>query len=217
MLSISTRLILVRHGASRSTEIQIVAGHLGCRGLSSEGVLQSERLSRRWLLKPPFDDEHPFGGAYSSMMRRSQETALIALSPLGLTLTATSCGLCEIHPGVTDAMTWKEVAAKFGEFDVFSNPELPIAPGAESWNQMRARVTEFLESLVLMHLGPTILIFTHKGVIDATLEAWLKGSPSDFADGPQNTSLTTWIVEVGEHGKVQPVLASYDDASHLTN
>ncbi len=217
MLSLSTRLILVRHGASRSTEIQIVAGHSGCRGLSAEGVLQSERLSRRWLLEPPFDDEHPFGGAYSSMMRRSQETARIALSPLGLVLNGTSCGLCEIHPGVTDGMTWKEVAEKFGEFDVFGNPDVPIARGAESWNEMRIRVIGFLESLVLAHLGETILIFTHKGVIDATLEAWLKGSPYDLAVGPQNTSLTTWIVEVGEHGKVQPALASYDDVSHLSN
>lgn len=182
-----------------------------------EGVLQSERLSRRWLLGTPFDEEYPFGGAYSSMMRRSQETAHIALSPLGIPLTGASCGLCEIHPGITDGMTWKEVAEKFGEFNIFANPEVPIALGAESWNEMRGRVIDFLESLVRRHLGQTILIFTHKGVIDATMEVWFKRPPSNFAPGPQNTSLTTWMVGIGEHGKVRPVLATYDDVSHLSS
>lgn len=193
----------------------MVAGHQGCRGLSVEGVLQAECLSRRWLLEPPFDQHHPFGGAYSSTMRRSVETALIAISPMGISLDGSSCGLCEIHPGVTDGMSWREVADKFGDFDIFSNPESPIAPGAESWNQMRERAINFIESLILRHRGQTVLIFTHQGVIDVTLEVWLGRSQPRPASFSQNTGLTTWSVEISELGELHPVLNSFNDTSHL--
>ncbi len=192
-----------------------MGGHSGCRGLSVEGVLQSERLSRRWLRNPPFNHQLPFGGAYSSIMRRAQETASIVLSTLGVSLSGASCDLCEIHPGVTDGMSWKDVAEKFGEIDVFANPDKPIAPGAESWNQMRDRVIRFLSFVARRHAGETVLIFTHKGVVDATIEAWLNVSPRALGIGTSNTGVTTWLMQTNEHGGFAPVLISYNDSSHL--
>ena len=211
----ATRLVLVRHGASRSTEIQIVGGHLGCRGLSVEGVFQSERLSRRWLRNPPFDKQFPYGGAYSSVMRRSQETAVIVLSSLGLSLNGSSCDLCEIHPGVTDAITWKEVSEKYQGADMLTDPSIPIALGGESWNQMSLRVVDFFSRIVYRHRGQTVIAFTHNGVIDATLERWLRGSPRGAGLGSEPTGITTWILETDGHGEFRPTLVSYNDFSHL--
>ncbi|MDA8081472.1 MAG: histidine phosphatase family protein [Actinomycetota bacterium] len=211
----ATRLVLVRHGASRSTEIQIVGGHLGCRGLSVEGVFQSERLSRRWLHNPPFDMQFPYGGAYSSVMRRSQETAVIVLSPMGLSLDGSSCDLCEVHPGVTDAITWKEVSEKYQGRDMLADPSIPIALGGESWNQMSLRVVDFFSRIVYRHRGQTVIAFTHNGVIDATLERWLRGSPRGVGLGSEPTGITTWIVETGGNGEFRPTLVSYNDFSHL--
>ena len=209
-----TRLVLVRHGASRSTEIETVGGHIGCRGLSAEGVLESERLSRRWLRDPPFDEELPFGGAYSSSMRRSGETANIVLSVLGLELDGSSCDLCEIHPGVTDGLSWNVVAEEFGSIDVFGEPDEPIAPAAESWNQMRDRVAGFLVQLTKRHRDKTVLIFTHKGVVDATVETWLEVSPRSFG-GVKNTGITVWLVKTEDDGSMSSQLVTYGDFAHL--
>lgn len=214
-LSFSTRLVLVRHGASRSTELQIVAGHSGCRGLSVDGVFQSELLSRWWLKNPPYDQQFPYGAAYSSVMRRSYETGLIVMSQLGLGLDGSNCELCEIHPGVTDGLSWKEVSERYDGFDVLANPNSPIAPGGESWRQMRERVTRHLLRLARKHRGRTVLIFTHRGVIDATLEEWLHGSTTGLMQSAENTALTTWTLEVSDRGKTNFVLNSHNDISHL--
>ncbi len=211
----TTKLVLVRHGASRSTEIEIVGGHSGCRGLSVEGVLQSERLSRRWLRNPPFDRDLAFGGAYCSSMRRAQDTAAIVLSTLELSLTGSSCDLCEIHPGVADGMSWTDVAEKFGQIDVFADPDKSIAPGAESWNQMRDRVMRFLSLLAEKHRDETVLVFAHKGVIDATVATWLNGSPRVLGAGTGNTGITTWLVRTDGRGAIDPALISYNDCGHL--
>lgn len=205
----------MRHGASRSTELEIVGGHLGCRGLSADGVLQCERLSSRWLQAPPFDDEFPYGAAYSSKMRRSLETAMLVMSPLGLALDGVYCELCEIHPGVTDGMPWSEVAEKFGDVATLHDPSEPIAPGGESWNQMTARACGLLRLLSERHRGETVLVFTHRGVVEATREGWLGSKTQTLGQGVDNTGLTTWIVETDDNGLFKATLASYNDFSHL--
>lgn len=211
----STQLILIRHGASRATEVRVVAGHLGCRGLSVEGVAQSESLARRWLRSSPFDSSYPFGGAYSSLMRRSKDTATIVLSSLGLELTSSLCDLCEIHPGNADGLSWEEFAAKFGDPDIYGRPNTPIAPGGESWTQVKVRINGALSSIIRKHPDQSVLLFTHKGVIDASLETWLGVHPGNLVKGSRNTGITTWLVNKDEHGNLVPVLISYNDAGHV--
>lgn len=214
-MSSRCKLILVRHGYSRATELKMVGGHVGCRGLSTEGLLQAERLSRRWLKSPPFDDELPFGAAYSSVMRRSIETAAAVLSPLGLSLKETKCDLCEIHPGQADGLMWSDVSEKFGDVDIFSNPFVPIAPEGECWNDVRNRASRILISISGKHLGSTVLVFTHKGVIDSTLDSWLGVSPKSLRLGSSNTGITTWSIERDKQGVFRPLLVSYNDSAHL--
>lgn len=214
-MSTQCKIVLVRHGHSRATELKIVGGHLGCRGLSAEGVMQAERLSRRWLKYPPFGEELPHVAAYGSTMRRSIETAAAVLSPLGLSLKETSCDLCEIHPGQADGLSWSEVSDKFGDVDIFSSPYTAIAPDGESWSQLRARVQRILISVANRHMGGTVLVFTHKGVIDATLDLWLGVDPQSLKHGCANTGITTWIIERDKRGDLHPLLVSYNDYAHL--
>ena len=42
-----TRLVLIRHGESRSTVDRVVGGHEGCSGLTDRGVLQAKALYER--------------------------------------------------------------------------------------------------------------------------------------------------------------------------
>lgn len=214
-MSIETNLVLVRHGASRATELQMVGGHLGCRGLSVEGVSQAEKLARRWLKVPPFSPEFPYGAGYSSVMRRSVETATAVLSPLGLTLDAQLCDLCEIHPGDADGLTWDEFGKKYPEIDIYSDPDLPLAPNGESWNQMRARTITALGAIVDRHPQQTVLVFTHKGVVDAVLEGWFGVSPKCTTVGSNNTGITTVRLRREKRGHFAPLLISYNDAAHI--
>lgn len=214
-MSLVINLVLVRHGASRATELQVVGGHLGCRGLSVEGVSQAERLARRWLHSPPFDQEFPYGAGYSSVMRRAVETAALVLSPLGLTLRAQLCDLCEIHPGDADGLTWEEFGKKYPEIDIYAEPDLPIAPNGESWNQMKERACKALGAIADRHPQQTVLVFTHKGVIDAVLEGWFGVSPRSTVVGSSNTGITTVRLRRDKRGNFAPLLISYNDAAHI--
>ncbi len=42
-----TRLVLIRHGESRSTVDRVVGGHRGCTGLTDRGVRQAKALRDR--------------------------------------------------------------------------------------------------------------------------------------------------------------------------
>ncbi|HZI36988.1 MAG TPA: phosphoglycerate mutase family protein, partial [Acidimicrobiia bacterium] len=42
-----TRLVLIRHGESRSTVDRVVGGHRGCSGLTDRGVRQAKALRDR--------------------------------------------------------------------------------------------------------------------------------------------------------------------------
>lgn len=214
-MSSEKNLVLIRHGASRATELQMVGGHLGCRGLSVEGVSQAEKLARRWLKAPPFSKEFPYGAAYSSVMRRSVETATAVLSPLGLELSNQLCDLCEIHPGDADGLTWGELGDKYPEIDIYAEPDLPIAPNGESWNQMKVRAINALGAIADHHLQQTVLIFTHKGVIDAVLEGWFGVSPRSTVVGSSTTGITTVRLKRDKRGNFAPLLISYNDAAHI--
>lgn len=208
-------MVLVRHGASRSSEVGVVGGHEGCRGLSAEGVFQSERLGRRWLREPPFNDEFPLGGLYSSLMRRSGETAAIALSSFSVPRVRALCSVCEIHPGLADGLSWQEVSERFGDIDIVSNPSVPIAPGGESWREMKARAAGALLRIARQHLCETVIVFTHRGVIEATLECWAGAGAAGRCAGVENVSVTTWRFKQNEHGALDPMLISYNDTAHL--
>ena len=50
------------------------------------------------------------------------------------------CGLCELHPGEADGLTWGEFTERFGDPDWDADPDRPIAPGGESWSGFVQRV-----------------------------------------------------------------------------
>lgn len=211
-----TQLVLVRHGASRATEMQIVGGHIGCTGLSDEGINQVEKLSLRWQIEPPFTSQFPFGAAFSSTMFRAIETGRLALNPLGIELSGSLCGLCEIHPGLADGMTWDEMSTNFGDVEIDKFPHVPIAPKGESWNQMKLRSIDEIRRIVTNHSNQTVILFTHNGVIRAVMESWLGISIPGVISGHANTGITTWIITSEKSGMMTPRLLSFNDFAHLS-
>ena len=75
-----TRLVLIRHGESRSTIDRVVGGHEGCGGLTDRGVLQAKALYER------LDRTGELAGAttlLTSVLPRAIQTAEIIAPALG--------------------------------------------------------------------------------------------------------------------------------------
>ena len=74
-----TRLVLVRHGESKTTVAKVIGGHRTCSGLSELGRLQAERLRDRWSVS----DEIAADVVISSQYARARETAEILAPSVG--------------------------------------------------------------------------------------------------------------------------------------
>jgi 2,3-bisphosphoglycerate-dependent phosphoglycerate mutase len=217
----ATRVVLVRHGEAECNVSGVCGGPRGCHGLTPLGVRQVEALCDR------LGSTGELAGAdalYASVLPRAVQTGellaptLRTIGPGGTPGPAPAlqldCGLCELHPGEADALTWGEFTARFGDPDWDTDPDRPIAPGGESWTGFVARVDEALTALVHRHPGQLVVVACHAGVIEASLLSKLPVAGG--ADGARlglrthHASMTTWEVE---HGRWR--LLGYNDATHL--
>jgi probable phosphoglycerate mutase len=220
----ATRLVLVRHGEAECNVSGVCGGIKGCTGLTAKGVGQVTALADR------LERTGELAGAdalYASVLPRAIETAELlapALRPIGvdgvngvdgpIPGVITDCGLCELHPGDADGLTWEEFSARYSGPDWDDHPDHPIAPGGESWTGFVLRVADALEAVAARHPGSLVVVACHAGVIEASLLSMLP-----LVDGragarlqlrTQHASLTTWEVEQGRWR-----LLGYNDASHL--
>jgi broad specificity phosphatase PhoE len=211
----ATRIVLVRHGEARCNVSGVCGGPRGCGGLTDVGREQVAALGDRLAASGELFETSAF---YASVLPRAIETATgiagaLAAAGTGPTLV-TECGLCELHPGEADAMSWDEFSAAFGSPDWDSDPSQPIAPGGESWTGFVRRVAATLDELAARHPGELVVVATHAGVVEASLLA--KVPVAGGLDGARlklrtaHTSLTTWEVDAGQWR-----LLSYNDATHL--
>ena len=120
--------------------------------------------------------------AYCSPQPRALRTAEIALAPLGL-MPAQDPRLCEISFGVWEGLTFDQIAMDWpdhvshADFDGFEWQFQ--SPGGEDFDQMRQRVTEFLDHLS----GPSIIV-TH-GITSRILRGvWLGHQGNEIAGMP---------------------------------
>ena len=75
-----TRLVIVRHGEAVSNAEDIVAGHVGCTGLTERGRRQVAALAERLRRTGELEGA---AALYSSVLRRAVETAEILRPALG--------------------------------------------------------------------------------------------------------------------------------------
>lgn len=216
-----TRLVLIRHGESRSTVDRVVGGHEGCSGLTDRGVLQAkalyERLARSGELA---------GAAtlLTSVLPRAIQTAEIIAPALGDLAAEQQCELCEIHPGEGDGLTWEDFGARYRPEGLASgNPYQVMAPGGESWAGFFERVGGALLRAAADHAGETVVVVCHGGVVEATF-ATLGNLPlrRPFDVRVGNTSLTEWSYHPADgdlgnpgHRLARWRLDRFNDTAHL--
>lgn len=208
-------LYLIRHGDAIPEADEIIpSGVYDNLPLSRVGRTQARALAER--LK---DDK--FDAAYSSPLRRCQETADPLLAYLGLQPTLVD-GLKEIHlahqappPIIKEGddleplskalraaqAETSRIAAISGSWDTVTQEE----PSKE----FRRRVVETLDSIANQHIGQRVLIFSHGGVIN-TYAAEVLGLEKEFFFPTVNTSITI-VRAVGKHR----VLYVMNDIAHL--
>ena len=76
----------------------------------------------------------------------------------------------EFRLGEADGLTWEQVRERYdlGNFEQ-RDPFIPIIPGADSRAGFRHRVGQALSQIGSTHVGSTILIGCHGGVISAAM------------------------------------------------
>jgi broad specificity phosphatase PhoE len=216
----ATRLVLIRHGEAVCNVSGVCAGRRGCGGLTPLGRRQVEALWHRLQVSGELAGTDAL---YASVLPRAIETAeLVASALVGVGADGrrgpppslvTECGLCELHPGEADGLTWEEFTERFGGLDWDADPDQPIAPGGESWSGFVNRVAGALDGIVAHRVGRLVVVATHAGVIEASILAkmpvvgGLEGARLGLRT--QHASMTTWEINAGQWR-----LLGYNDAVH---
>ena len=206
------RLILVRHGDAHAGFHGVIGGVRGCLGLTDLGRRQAEALRARLAGSQAIEPDV----LLASTLPRAIETARIIAPGVGHDIAGHEEGLCEVHPGEADGLTWAEYDVHHGSFDMEAEPDRIFAPAGESWNSFHERVRRTLERFTQEYADQTVLAVCHAGVIVASMRVLL-GIPTPGTGAqlrPVNTGLTEWA-----HDPVRGrwTLHTFNDVAHLTD
>ena len=205
MSSALTRICLVRHGETEWNVARRIQGQIDI-GLNALGLRQAEAAAR-WLA------EEPVSALFSSDLRRARTTAEHIGRRLGL-----ACALApemrERRYGILEGVTYEDARTSLPEvYAAFESrdPEFAIPGGGESLVQFHARVTTWLKATVEAHLGGTLVVVTHGGVLDI-VNRFVRGNalaiPRDFAI--PNAGLN-WIVRAAGDWRIE----AWGQTAHL--
>ncbi len=190
----STRIVLVRHGEAVCNINGIVGGQRGCTGLTDLGRRQVAALTERLSRTGELDGATAL---YASTLARAVETARILQPVIGkgdLDIVQDR-QLSELFPGEADGLGWQEVVDRFGVPEWDTDPDVPIAPGGESWSGFVVRASEAVRAVAERHPGEQVVAAVHAGVIEATMLANLEIPLSASQRGWTrivHASLTEW-------------------------
>ena len=151
-----SKLLLVRHGDTEFNSARRFQGHSDIE-LSANGYRQAERLRDRLAT-------HKIDIIYSSDLKRALATAKLISSRHKVSLI-TCPELREINYGKLEGLTFEEISRLHPEIaDWCVNWSLQLKfPGGESFDELKDRVSKFLNGLEKHTPEQTILIVAHGG------------------------------------------------------
>lgn len=166
-MPLAAELVLVRHGETAWNRDRRIQGQLDTP-LNDEGVRQARAAARRLAADARRDGTAAAPAVLvSSDLLRCRQTAEPIAAALGIGL-ALDARLRERHFGVFQGRTWAQIlrddadrAARWAARD----PDLEVE-GGESLRAFAARIAEALAALAAAHLGRTLIVVTHGGVLD---------------------------------------------------
>lgn len=199
-------MLLVRHGQSTWNGEHRIQGQLD-PPLSEEGRRQAERVGQRLAGRR-------FVGFYSSDLKRAFETAQAIGVATGFQAEPTP-GLREIYLGEWEGLRTEEVAQRFPEAWAtwsYEGGDWDIVPGGEGASAFETRVAAALDGILERHQHGDVLVVTHGGVIQMTLNrVVVRKSRGLFPFKIQNASIT--VIEKRSGGRL--IIGGVNDTSHL--
>jgi broad specificity phosphatase PhoE len=204
-MSKTTRILLVRHGATLFSQDDRFAGSSDVE-LSDWGRVLAGKLRDR--LRPLKID-----AAYASDMKRTMETAQIIVGPHGLAPTGVP-GLREIDHGQWEGMVHHEVEKKFADqFAAWSaDPFTTAPPGGETGLNVLARALPALRTIVEDHPGQTVLVVAHKATNRILLCSLLGIDPREYRDRLAQDLACLNILDFKDPSHAQAI--TINDSSH---
>lgn len=201
------RLILVRHGVTDWNRARRWQGHTDVP-LNEEGRAQARALAERLR-------HEPIAALHASDLRRAAETAAILGAALGLA-PVLSPSWREISLGALEGTSPGEGTHRGEAVSETARHGGPLAPGAEDFGSLHARLVAAYEALGAAHAGETVAVVSHGGAL-RTLIAHLVGigptridrlslhrntcvSEVDFADGRPRLTLLNCARHLPESG-----------------
>lgn len=201
----STRVLLVRHGATQLSAEDRFAGDVGV-DLSEEGRDQAGRLGER-LAGERID------AVYASPLSRTLETAQLISAPHKLPIEKRD-GLREISHGRWEGLTRREVEERFGdEYRSWETDPFTFAPeGGESGVSVLARSLPVLREIVVAHQHQTVLVVSHKATIRIMLCSLLGIDARGYRDRLDQSPACLNVLEFRD--PVRARLMLFNDVSH---
>lgn len=201
----TTRVYLVRHGATELTDEDRFAGAIDVK-LSDEGRDEARRLGLRLA-------GEPISAAFASPMVRTMDTAALIVASHGLPITPVD-GIREIAHGRWERKTRAEVEAEFPEeYARYETDPFSFAPtDGESGLQVTARALPALLKLVEQHADQRILVVSHKATIRLLVSSLIGVDPRKYRDRLDQSPCALNILDF--KGVSCPRLTLFNDTSH---
>ena len=201
----STRLYLVRHGATQLTAENRFSGAVGV-DLSEEGRAQAQRLADRL-------GRENIRAVYSSPLSRAFDTAAIVAAPHGLTPVRRD-GLREIGHGRWEGLSRPDVEERFPEeYAAWDADPFTFAPAeGESGLAVLARALPVVRAIVSAHGGEGVLVVSHKATLRLVLSSLLGFDPRGYRDRLDQSPACLNVLDFKD--PVHARLMLFNDVSH---
>ena len=204
----TTRLYLVRHGATQLTAEDRFSGAIGV-DLSEEGRRQAARLGDRLA-------EEGITACYSSPLSRTLETAQLVVGTRALRIE-TRDALREISHGHWEGLTRREVEARHqDEYAAWEEDPFTFAPaGGESGVAVLARALPVIREIVTAHPGQRVLVVSHKATIRLVLSSLLGFDARGYRDRLDQAPACLNVLDFRDAVRVRLML--FNDTSHYAD
>ncbi len=202
----ATEILLVRHGESRPATADhpfpLVDGH-GDPELAAAGRAQAKKVAAH--LK-----DLPIAAVYVTNLRRTVETAAPLCHHLGIEPKVES-DLREVYLGEWEGGLLRIKAYQNDPLYLQMKKEQrwELIPGAESKEELQARVSRGINKIVSRHPGELVVALLHGGVIGHLIAQATGAEPFAF-NGCDNGSISRIVVSDGV-----TLVRGFNDVTHL--
>lgn len=203
----TTRLFLVRHGATVLTSEDAFAGETDV-ALSDVGRGQASKLAERLA-------QEKITAFYASPLSRTMETASIVAAPHRLPVTPSS-GLREISHGRWEGRKRSEVEKLYPEeYARWEGDPFSFAPeGGETGLAVTARALPALLAIVEAHPEKQVAVVSHKATIRLLISSLLGFDPRSYRDRLDQSPASLNVLDF--KGPTRARLTLFNDTSHYS-